>query len=464
MRLTNTLSGTQEEFVPLREGLVTMYVCGPTVQGPPHFGHARSAIVPDVLRRYLEWTGLKVFHVRNITDVDDKIIARATEEGRDFFEVGEHFSRVWDAQISKLNVLWPHVVPRATGHIPEMIAMITRLISNGAAYPSGGDVYFRVKAFSDYGKLSNRNVDELRAGARVEPGEHKEDPADFALWKAAKPGEPSWDSPWGQGRPGWHIECSAMSTKYLGDTFDIHAGGVDLVFPHHENEVAQSEAATGHPFARFWVHNGLLNLGAEKMSKSVGNIISLDEAIETYGGDALRFFYLAAHYRSPVEFSEVRIQEARNAIERWGLFLRQTESHAAEVTGPAEASAQTAEAAAFVERFRAAMANDLSTPQAHATLFDIVSAGLAHAEAGRDADARALRQLFLELARDVLGYELAAREGGDLVGPLVEELLALRADARERKDFATSDRIRDRLAELGVVIEDTAAGPRWHLR
>ena len=456
MRLTNTLTGAQEEFVPLREGLVTLYVCGPTVQGPPHFGHARSAIVPDVLRRYLEWTGLRVFHVRNITDVDDKIINRAQEEGRDFFEVGEHFARVWDAQITRLNVLWPHVVPRATGHIPEMIALINRLIANGAAYESAGDVYFRVRAFPEYGKLSNRNVDELRAGARVEPGEQKEDPADFALWKAAKPGEPSWDSPWGAGRPGWHIECSAMSTKYLGETFDIHAGGVDLVFPHHENEVAQSEAATGKPFARLWLHNGLLTLGAEKMSKSVGNIISLDEAISTYGGDVLRFFYLAAHYRSPVEFSEERLKEAQGAIERWRTFLRLT----AHLDGGAQDTAETKE---FLARFTAAMDNDLSTPQAHAALFDLVTAGLGHLEAGRDEEAAAVREAFLDTAQRVLGYRLEEQQGAELVGPLVEELLALRQDARARKDFATSDHIRDRLAELGVVIEDTPDGPRWHL-
>ena len=455
MRLTNTLTGKEEEFVPMRDGLVSLYVCGPTVQGPPHFGHARAAIVPDVLRRYLEWTGLKVFHVRNITDVDDKIIARAAEEDRDFFEVGEHFARVWDAQITRLNVLWPHVVPRATGHIPEMLKLIERLIANGAAYPSAGDVYFRVRAFPEYGKLSNRNVDELRAGARIEPGEQKEDPADFALWKAAKPGEPSWDSPWGPGRPGWHIECSAMSSKYLGETFDIHAGGVDLVFPHHENEVAQSEAASGQQFARYWVHNGLLTLGAEKMSKSVGNIISLDEAISTYGGDVLRFFYLAAHYRSPVEFSEERLKEAQTAIERWRTFLR---------LAPQAASAGGAEESEkFAERFRAAMDDDLSTPQAHAVLFDLVSAGLAHVDAGRRDEAAGLRATFEELARDVMGYRLEESAGGELVGPLVDELLALRQDARERKDFATSDRIRDWLSALGVVIEDTPEGPRWHL-
>ncbi|HWH32584.1 MAG TPA: cysteine--tRNA ligase [Egibacteraceae bacterium] len=459
MRLTNTLTNREEEFTPLRDDLVTMYVCGPTVQGPPHFGHARAAIVPDVLRRYLEWSGHRVFHVRNITDVDDKIIARAQEEGRDFFEVGEHFARVWDQQITRLNVLWPHVVPRATGHIPEMIALITRLIANGAAYPSGGDVYFRVRAFPEYGKLSNRNVDELRAGARIEPGEHKEDPADFALWKAAKPGEPSWDSPWGPGRPGWHIECSAMSSKYLGETFDIHAGGVDLVFPHHENEVAQSEAATGRQFARYWVHNGLLTLGAEKMSKSVGNIISLDEAIATYGGDVLRFFYLAAHYRSPVEFSEERLSEAQAAIERWRTFLRLVpEGDGAAVDTPGGDEPGT-----YRDRFRAALDDDLSTPQAHAVLFDLATAGLAHAEAGRSQEASALRALFVELARDVMGYRLEDRAAGDLVGPLVEELLALRQEARARKDFATSDRVRDRLAGLGVVIEDTPGGSRWHL-
>ena len=455
MRLHNTLSGTVEELVPRDEGRVGLYVCGPTVQGPPHFGHARAVIVPDVLRRYLEWRGHEVFHVRNITDVDDKIIDRAAAEGRHPAEVAEAFTQVWETQIAALGALHPHVVPRATGHIPEMLELIGALLERGAAYEAGGDVFFSVAAYPDYGKLSGRRPDELRAGARIDPGEAKRDPADFALWKAAKPGEPSWPSPWGRGRPGWHIECSAMSTKYLGSGFDIHAGGIDLAFPHHENEIAQYEAATGEPFARTWLHNGLLHFEGGKMAKSVGNIIALDEAIDRYGADALRMFYLRADYRAPIDFSEERLAEAAAAVDRLAGFLRATEALAAE---PAAGEADTE-----VAGFTAAMDDDLGTPAAHAALFDLVSRGYAHLEAGRDAEAAACRDAVAELS-GVLGYELATPdEGAELVAPLVEELLALRAEARAAKDFAAADRIRDRLTAVGVVVEDTPAGARWHL-
>ena len=455
MRLHNTLTGTVEELVPRDEGHVGLYVCGPTVQGPPHFGHARAVIVPDVLRRYLEWRGYEVFHVRNITDVDDKIIDRAAAEDRHPAEVAEAFTRVWEHQIAALGALHPHVVPRATGHIPEMLELIAALLERGAAYEAGGDVFFSVGAFPDYGKLSGRRPDELRAGSRIAPGEAKRDPADFALWKAAKPGEPSWPSPWGRGRPGWHIECSAMSTKYLGSGFDIHAGGIDLAFPHHENEIAQYEAATGEPFARTWLHNGLLHFEGGKMAKSVGNIIALDEAIDRYGADALRMFYLRADYRAPIDFSEERLAEAAAAVDRLAGFLRAAAATRAEpVAGEADAE---------VAAFTAAMEEDLGTPAAHAALFDLVSRGYAHLEAGRAAEAAACRDAVAELS-GVLGYELASSdEGAELVAPLVEELLALRAEARAAKDFAAADRIRDRLTAVGVVVEDTPAGARWHL-
>lgn len=456
MRLHNTLSGTVEPLTPRDPGRVTLYVCGPTVQGPPHFGHARAVIVPDVLRRYLEWRGMEVFHVRNITDVDDKIIDRAAAEQRHPAEVAEHFATVWQAQIDALGALHPHVVPRATGHIPEMIQLIEALLDRQAAYVVDGDVFFSVAAFPAYGRLSGRRVEELRAGAEVTGGTRKRDAADFALWKAAKPGEPSWPSPWGRGRPGWHIECSAMATAYLGADFDIHAGGIDLVFPHHENEIAQFEAATGQRFARLWLHNGLLTLDRAKMAKSVGNIIALDEAIARYGPDALRLFYLRADYRAPVEFSEARLAEAAHAIDRLAGFLRAT----AGLTVAGDAAAAASGRAAFI----AAMEDDLATPAAHAALFDLVSDGYAHAAAGRDAAAVACRDTVAELA-GVLGYRLTDPAGsGDLTGPLVEELLALRADARTGRDFATADRIRDRLTEIGVVVEDTPDGPRWHVR
>jgi len=488
MRLYNTLTRRVEDFVPREHGRVGMYVCGPTVQGPPHFGHARGAIVIDVLRRHLQWSGYRVLHVRNITDVDDKIITRAEAEGRSAAEVAEEYARIWDHQIGALGVLPPHIAPRATGHILEMIDLIERLIKVDAAYEAGGDVLFRVRAFDDYGKLSGRRVDELRAGARVEADERKDDPLDFALWKAAKTQpdnssgsvpdqsggsvpdssgrsgrEPSWPSPWGPGRPGWHIECSAMAAKYLGEGFDLHAGGLDLVFPHHENEVAQWEAATGTTFARHWLHHGLLNLGAEKMSKSVGNIISLGEALERYGPGVLRHFYLSAHYRSPVEFSEERLAEAAAAFDRWAAFARAT-AGGRPTGGDADGSASAGEAQGAREAFRHALDDDLNTPEAHAVLFDLVSAGNRHLQAGRRAEAAALAGVFGELA-DVLGYrfDVADTAGSGLVGPLVEELLRLRAEARARRDFTAADGIRARLAELGIVVEDSPEGARWHL-
>ncbi|MGH8905850.1 MAG: cysteine--tRNA ligase [Egibacteraceae bacterium] len=455
MRLYNTLTRRVEEFVPRQAGQVGMYVCGPTVYDVPHFGHARAEIVPDVLRRYLEWSGYEVFHVRNITDIEDKIIRKAEAEGRVPAEISERYTRIYEQQVGRLGVRPPHVVPRATGHIIEMIELITRLIEVGAAYEAGGDVLFSVRGFPSYGQLSGRDVDELRAGARVEPGESKRDPLDFALWKAAKPGEPSWASPWGPGRPGWHIECSAMSTKYLGGGFDIHAGGIDLQFPHHENEIAQYEAATGQRFARWWVHNGMLTIDAVKMSKSLGNFITLGEALDRYSPEALRQFYLSAHYRSPIEFSEARLAEARAAYERLRTFVR-----ASADLPDAQPSEQAGRAK---NRFRAAMDDDLNTPAAQAGLFDLVSAGHAHLAAGRKDDAASARDTLLELAA-VLGYDLAAPDTASAaVGPLADELLALREDARARRDFATADRIRCRLTEAGIVVEDTPDGPRWHI-
>ena len=465
MRLYNTLTRSIDVLSPRDTGRVGLYVCGPTVQGPPHFGHARASIVPDALRRYLEWRGVEVFHVRNVTDIDDKIIARAEDEGTVPAALAETYTRVWDREIGRLNVLPPHVKPLATGHVIEMITLIQSLIERGSAYESGGDVFFAVRSYGDYGKLSGRRPDELRAGARVATDERKRDPLDFAVWKAAKEGEPSWPSPWGPGRPGWHIECSAMATKYLGAGFDIHAGGVDLVFPHHENEIAQWEAGMCQPFARVWMHNGLLTFGSEKMSKSLGNIISLSEAIDRYGADTLRMFYLRADYRSPVDFSEERLAEAAAAVERLSAFLRafdhrdapdRQDAGAGQVAG---SSVVDDARAAFIE----AMDDDLSTPRAHAVLFDLVSHGNRALEQGDRAEASAARDAVAELAH-VLGYTL--RQGGsdaDLVDGLVTELLTLRGAARQNRDFATADRIRARLGELGIAVEDTSGGARWHL-
>jgi cysteinyl-tRNA synthetase len=456
MRLYNTLTRSVEPLVLRDPGRLAMYVCGPTVQDAPHFGHARAEIVPDVLRRYLEWTGIEVFHVRNITDVDDKIIARADREGRDAAEVAERYGRLFTEQMARLGVLPPHVAPRATGHILEMIELIERLIANGAAYEAAGDVLFRVRSFDGYGKLSGRRVDELRSGARVEVDERKDDPLDFALWKAAKPGEPSWASPWGRGRPGWHIECSAMAGRYLGSSFDLHGGGADLVFPHHENEIAQSEAATKEPFARHWLHNGMLTLRGEKMSKSVGNVVTLLDALDRYGADVIRFFFLAVSYRTPVDLSEERLAEAGAAIGRWQAFLRAT---ARLDTEPADAGP----AAAARQAFSAALEDDLGTPGAHAALFDLVSAGNAQLAAGEQAAAAASRDAVRELA-GVLGYGLSPDASTtDRVSPLVEALLEVRDEARARKDFATADAIRARLTAAGVVVADSRDGARWHL-
>jgi cysteinyl-tRNA synthetase len=456
MHLFNTLSGAVEPVRPRDEGRVGIYVCGPTVQGPPHFGHARTYTTVDVLRRFLEWTGLDVQVVRNITDIEDRIISKAEAEGRTAAALAEHYTRVWEHEIERLGIRPPDVTPRATGHVPEILELIRSLIEQDAAYPAGGDVYFSVRAFADYGKLSGRRPDELRAGARIEPDERKRDPLDFVLWKGAKPGEPTWSSPWGPGRPGWHIECSAMSTRYLGADFDLHVGGSDLRFPHHENEIAQWEAATGTPFARHWMHTGMLTLDDTKMSKSIGNIISLAEATDRYGAGTLRMFYLRAHYRRPVEFSEARLEEAAAAYERLAGFLRATRT--LDVDGTSDIGEQARAA------FRAAMEDDLATPRALAGVFDVVAAGNQALDAGRTGAAAAARDAVTELT-GVLGFDFAEVTGGDqqLVDGLVGELVALRDEARSQRDFATSDRIRDRLHKLGVELEDSRDGTRWYL-
>jgi cysteinyl-tRNA synthetase len=458
MRLYDTLTATVSELDPVEPGRFGMYVCGPTVQDEPHFGHARAAIVPDALRRYLEWRGLDVCMVKNITDVDDKIIERAAREGRMAGEVADFFERRFDEQMTRLGVLPAHVNPRATGHITEMVELVERLVDVGAAYETGGDVWFRVRSFPAYGALSGRDVDELRAGARVEADERKEDPLDFALWKAAKPGEPSWPSPWSRGRPGWHVECSAMAGAYLGTGFDLHVGGADLIFPHHENEIAQSESATKTSFARRWLHNGMLSIQGEKMSKSLGNVVSLAQAIDEHGAAAVRFFFLSAHYRSPLEVGPDHLADAAAGLDRLRGLVRATMGVDVE---PVASEAVTAQRQAFM----AAMGDDLSTPVAHAALFELVRLGHAALEGGDDATAAAARDAVVELA-GVLGYDLTAQGAvgdAELVGGLIEALLELRARARAVGDFATADDIRARLSQLGVAVEDRSNGPRWRL-
>jgi cysteinyl-tRNA synthetase len=464
MKVFNTLGRTYQEFVPRDAGKVAMYVCGPTVQSEPHVGHGRFAVAFDVVRRYLKWSGFEVTYVQNVTDVEDKIIAAAQDEG---IPVAEFASRMADTfkEVSRaLGVLDPDVEPRATDHIEQMQAMISILIEEDHAYESGGDVYFSVRSFPEYGRLSGHRIDELVSGARVEPGEHKRDPLDFALWKAAKLGEPRWDSPWGPGRPGWHIECSAMSLEYLGNGFDIHAGGSDLIFPHHENEIAQSEAATGERFARYWLHNGMINLGGEKMAKSTGHVIDLSTAIERFSPMAVRLFYLRAHYRTPQEYSETLLADAKAAVERLWAFRRRGGS-------PSEPDE------AVVNRFVEAMEDDFNTPEAVSVLFEVVRDGNRLLDAGEDVG---VQVATFDLIAGVLGLVPPAVGLDELDGPLgvlarslgvdtgstpeetVELLIDARAAARAERDWARSDTIRDRLGTLGIVLEDTPDGARWH--
>ena len=465
MRIFNTLGRTLQTFEPRQAGKVTMYVCGATVQSNPHVGHGRYAVVFDVVRRYFEWLGYEVTYVRNITDVDDKIINAANELGISTQEVVDMADTAFQWTYEQLSVAAPDIEPRATEHIPEMIEMIEALIERGHAYEAGGDVYFIVRSFPDYGKLSGRNIDELRSGERIEPGEHKRDPLDFAVWKAAKPGEPSWDSPWGQGRPGWHIECSAMAHKYLGVGFDIHGGGHDLVFPHHENEIAQAEGAGHVPFVNYWMHNGLLNLSGEKMSKSTGHVIDMVEGIDKYTPGAVRLFYLRTHYRKPLEFSEEALVDARASLDRMWAFRRR-------VAGPAEATPLVT----AMDSFREAMEDDLDNAGALAVLFDVIRDGNRRLDNGEDAGpwvaaydeiigVLGLAEPTADVADIADRIAALARELGldDVAGEdAIEAMIALRATARADKDWATADQIRNGLGDIGIVLEDTPDGVRWH--
>ncbi|HYZ93030.1 MAG TPA: cysteine--tRNA ligase [Actinomycetota bacterium] len=451
IRFTNTLGGEKKEFTPLSPPRVTLYACGPTVYDVPHVGHARLEIVFDVLRRYLRWRGFDVFYVRNVTDVDDKIINRANEEGVDAFVIADRYTRAYDDAMRDLNVLPPDVAPRASGHIIEMQDMIGRLIDAGCAYPGEGSVYFAVEKFDGYGKLSGRGLEQLANRERVEPAPGKHHALDFALWKAAKPGEPAWPSPWGPGRPGWHIECSVMATRYLGQPFDIHGGGADLIFPHHENEIAQSEALET-PFACLWLHEGHLNFGGEKMSKSTKNYVEVTELLRDHQPQVVRMLFCIAHYRSQMDFVPEALAEARSVWERFRGFLRIAP------TTEADKAAIATRLAAFGE----AMDDDLNTPAALAALHELVRDGHSAIERGEDATAGEIRSAVVE-ALDVLGCATEADERSDLVGPLVDALLAEREAARARKDFDRADAIRNRLTEIGITVEDSASGPRWFL-
>ena len=461
MKIYNTLTRTKEEFRPRIPGEIRMYVCGVTVYDLCHIGHARSAIVFDVIRRYLVSKGHRVTFVKNFTDVDDRIIKRANEQGAPAEEISERYITEFYRDMDAIGVLRADVEPKATDHVPEMIALIEHLVAGGFAYGVDGDVYFEIRRFPRYGQLSGKNLDDLLAGARVEVDERKRDPRDFALWKTAKPGEPAWESPWGRGRPGWHIECSAMAMKYLGASFDLHGGGEDLIFPHHECEIAQSEAVTGQPFARYWVHNGFVNFGAEKMSKSVGNTLLIREVVKRHEPDALRLWLLGTHYRNPVEFAEERLREAARALERFHRLLQDARPFRG--GPPIDAAAPPPEIAAFRDRFESAMDDDFNTPQALGVLFEL-SHALSEQRDDAVTDARA-RQLLLsglgELGRlaRVLGLlERGVEPSGP--PPEVERLVAERVEARKRRDWKRSDELRDTIQRLGWAVEDTPSGPR----
>ena len=452
MKLWNTLSGQKEEFRPQGDP-VLMYVCGVTPYDESHIGHAMSYIVFDVIRRHLEFRGYHVRYVQNFTDIDDKLINRAQQMGMPVAELAERFIGRYFEDMDALNIRRAGVYPRVSQEIPGIIDLIAKLEQRGYAYASGGDVYFRVQRDQDYGKLSRRTLDGMQAGARVEVGERKEHPMDFVLWKGAKPGEPQWDSPWGPGRPGWHIECSAMSMRYLGPTLDIHGGGHDLIFPHHENEIAQSESATGEePFARYWLHNGLLRLGEEKMSKSLGNLVTIGQVLAAHSADAMRLFVLTSHYRGPLTYSEEALDAADKGVDR----LREALRPAAGAGGGGHL-----DASGHRRRFIEAMDDDFNSAQAIAVLFDLAR----DINRGResDSDVAAAQDTLRELT-GVLGMTLAERQdGAGDAQPFIELLIEVRSNLRARKEFALADVIRTGLTERGVILEDSAAGTTWKL-
>ncbi len=459
MRIADTLTGEKVPLQPLNpDGVVRLYVCGVTPYSEAHVGHALHAIVFDVLRRYLEWRGFRVRHVQNFTDIDDKLIERANRLGVEMDALADQNIESYLGQIKRMNVLPATEYPRVTAMVPNIISFISGLIEKGFAYPSGGDVYYRVRKKGDYGKLSHRNIDDLLSGARIDPTELKDDPLDFALWKAAKPGEPSWESPWGPGRPGWHIECSVMARETLGDQIDIHGGGADLIFPHHENEIAQTEAFTGKaPFAAIWMHNALLQLGTEKMSKSLGNLVPVDEALEKYGPDALRMFVLGSHYRSPSTYTEEALEAAKAGAER----LRDAAFAPSGTVGGA-----LLPGGPFTEpikrNFEAVMDDDLNTPQALAILFDLAR-NINRASSGGENVSGA--QAALRELAGVLGLSLAAPAARQQeAAPFIDLLIAVRSELRAAKQWALSDRIRDGLAELGVELKDGPEGTTWTAR
>jgi cysteinyl-tRNA synthetase len=472
LHLHDTAARAVREFTPITPGQASVYLCGATVQAPPHIGHLRSAVCFDVLIRWLEASGYRVTFCRNVTDIEDKILRTAQAEGIPSWIVAERNQRAFTWAYDAVGCRPPDVEPRATGHVPEMIVLIRRLIERGHAYPGGGDVYFDVRSWRAYGALSGQRLDQMRPSEDSLDDEAKRDPRDFTLWKAAKPGEPCWETPWGPGRPGWHLECSAMSTKYLGPTFDIHGGGMDLIFPHHENEIAQSRSA-GDGFARYWVHNGLLGLSGEKMSKSVGNSLLVTDVLTRVRPPELRYYLVQAHYRSMLEYSDEALEEAAAAYQRIERFV----VRAAETVGDLGMGGD--EPAELPPSFRSAMDDDLAVPAAlaavHACVRDGNQALAASDKAGARSSLAQVRAMLDVLGLDPLAPHWAGYPGSevgpgagdrlrDVIGSLVKLTLQQRDAARARRDYATADAIRDGLEDVGIAVEDTPEGPRWELK
>jgi cysteinyl-tRNA synthetase len=471
LKVYDTFKQKKVDFVPVTPGKVGIYFCGMTVQDRPHMGHMLAFASGDMVRRYLEYSGYEVTYIQNFTDIDDKIIDKASDEGIDYREVANRNIEAYHAAAEALNIKPATMYPYATEHIQEIIDLIAKLEEKGHAYPAGGDVYFRVRTMSDYGKLSRRNIDDLQSGARIEVGEDKEDPLDFALWKASEPPAPGWDSPWGRGRPGWHIECSAMSMKYLGETFDFHGGGEDLIFPHHENEIAQSECATGHIFANYWLHNGLLNLSGEKMSKSTGHFFSMDDILKEYTGEVVRFYLLSNHFRSQSEFSRDRLEESKRGFERLTNACASISEHLDRlgdgqgVSTPAGTSLKES-AQKAKEKFLAAMDDDFNSAGAIGQLFDFIKGyNILLDEHGpaltQDREALELARTTIEEFDSVLGlFHDGFPKGVEEIPAEIEQMLEDRQKARKDKDFQRADELRDAIINAGYTIEDTPQGPR----
>ncbi|WP_347489906.1 cysteine--tRNA ligase [Desulfoscipio sp. XC116] len=481
MRIYNTLTGKKEEFTPREPGKAAIYVCGPTTYNYIHLGNARPIVVFDTVRRYLKYKGFNVLYVQNFTDIDDKIISRAREDGDNPLAMAERYIREYFIDADALNVMRADIYPKVSGHITEIIKLVETLADKGFAYPVDGDVYYNVRKFTGYGKLSGRTLEDMQAGARVEVDARKNDPMDFALWKSAKPGEPAWDSPWGPGRPGWHIECSAMALKYLGVNFDIHGGGFDLIFPHHENEIAQSEAATGQPFARYWMHNGFITVNQEKMSKSLGNFFLVRDILGKFPSEVVRFYLLGTHYRSPLDFDDEKLTAASRGLERIKTSLRLLDEALAGRESADAAMPDPALAVRLEEirmEFEKAMDDDFNTALATGMLFDLARIVNSYLQTGdlpgpseRVAALQKARQMFMQF-NGVLGIFKTGADGGilleedglgreSLVDDLIDLIIEIRQTARQNRDWSTADRLRDRLKEMGIILEDTPGGVRW---